>query len=86
MFLRGVSIFLLALLVSVHAVDFGTVEFPGKRVTVCRVDVRKGRLQLFHRDGNGQPFKRFPALAFIASRGGDLTAARGGNGPGIPAA
>ena len=52
-----------ALLGSARGVEFSTVEIAGKRVTVCRVDVRKERLQLFHRDGNGQPFKRFPALA-----------------------
>ncbi|MEO6755055.1 MAG: hypothetical protein ABIP85_25040 [Chthoniobacteraceae bacterium] len=60
---RFISIFLLVLLVSARAVEFSTVEIAGKRVTVCRGDVRKKRLQLFHRDGNGQPFKRFPALA-----------------------
>ena len=52
-----------ALLFSVRTVEFSTVEIAGKRVTVCRVDVRKERLQLYHRDGNGQPFKRFPVLA-----------------------
>ena len=34
--------------------EFSTVEIAGKRVAVCRVDVRKERLQLFYRDGNGQ--------------------------------
>ena len=60
MLLRLLSIFLVALLSTARAVEFSTVEIAGKRVTVCRVDVRKERLQLFHRDENGQPFKRFP--------------------------
>jgi len=66
-------IFLLALgilLGSARGVEFSTVEIAGKRVTVCRVDVRKERRQLFHRDGNGRPFKRFPALAdWLGQRG-----------------
>ena len=65
MLLRLLSIFLVALLSTARAVEFSTVEIAGKRVTVCRVDVRKERLQLFHRDGNGQPMHNsrlvFPA-------------------------
>jgi uncharacterized protein YigE (DUF2233 family) len=45
------------------AVTFSTVEVAGKRVTVCRVDVRKEQLQLFHRDEEGRPFRRFDRLA-----------------------
>ncbi len=57
-----------------HAVDFSTVEIAGKRVTVCRVDVRRERLQLFHRDENGQPFKRFaPLVDSLAKQGLALT-------------
>ena len=44
------------------AVDFSTVDVAGKRVTVCRVDVRKEHLQLFHRDEEGRPFSRFDRL------------------------
>jgi uncharacterized protein YigE (DUF2233 family) len=44
------------------AADFSTVETAGKRVTVCRVDVRTERLELFHRDESGQPFKTFDRL------------------------
>ncbi|NJM38712.1 MAG: hypothetical protein HC845_13060 [Akkermansiaceae bacterium] len=56
------------------AVEFNTVEFAGKRFTVCRVNVRKERLQLFHRDETGQPFKRFDRLApWLESRGQKLT-------------
>jgi uncharacterized protein YigE (DUF2233 family) len=53
--------------------EFSNVEFAGKRFTVCRVDVRKERLRLFHRDEKGQPFKRFNRLAsWIESRGQKL--------------
>ena len=64
----------LALLSQVSAVEFSTVEFAGKQFTVCRVNVRKERLQLFHRDDTGQPFKRFDRLApWLESRGQKLT-------------
>jgi len=63
----------LALTSYASAVEFSTVEFAGKRFTVCRVNVRKERLQLFHRDESGQPFKRFDRLApWIESRGQKL--------------
>src|SRR5881394_2610782 len=63
----------LALTSYASAVAFSTVEFAGKRFTVCRVNVRKERLQLFHRDESGQPFKRFDRLApWIESRGQKL--------------
>lgn len=65
---------LFALFVSARAVEFNTVEIAGKRVTVCRVDVKRDRLQLFHRDENGQPFKRFPPLVkWLEERGQRLT-------------
>jgi len=55
------------------AVELSTVEFAGKRFTVCRVNVRQERLQLFHRDDSGQPFKRFERLAaWLESRGQKL--------------
>ena len=73
MLARLISIFLFALLGTARGVEFSTVEIAGKRVTVCRVDVRKERLQLFHRDGNGQPFKRFPPLVkWLGERGQTL--------------
>lgn len=72
MLLRLIAIF--AVLCTAHAVEFSTVEIAGKRITVCRVNVKKERLQLFHRDENGQPFKRFPVLAdWLAKRGQTLT-------------
>ena len=55
------------------AIEISTVELAGKRFTVCRVDVRKERLQLFHRDDTGKPFKRFGRLAsWLESRGQKL--------------
>jgi len=79
MFPRIFPVLLFALTIGARAVEFGTVEIAGKRVTVCRVDVRKERLQLFHRDENGQPFKRFPALAdWLAGRERKLTFAMNG--------
>jgi len=45
------------------ALECSTTEFAGKRFTVCRVDVSKDHLELFHRDETGQPFKRFDRLA-----------------------
>ena len=63
----------LALTSHAIAVEFSTVEFAGKRFTVCRVNVCKERLQLFHRDESGQPFKRFDRLAsWLESRGQKL--------------
>lgn len=52
------------------ALDFSTVEFAGRRHTVCRVEVEKDKLQLFHRDERGLPFKRLKTLdAWLAGRG-----------------
>ena len=63
----------LALTRYASSVEFSTVEFAGQHFTVCRVNVRKERLQLFHRDDTGQPFKRFDRLApWIESRGQKL--------------
>jgi uncharacterized protein YigE (DUF2233 family) len=55
------------------AVDFSETQIAGKRVTICRVDIRKERLQLFLRDDTGQPFKRFERLAaWLQPRGQKL--------------
>ena len=63
----------LALLGTLSAVEFSDAQIAGKRVTVCRVDVRKERLQLFLRDDSGQPFKRFERLAaWLQPRGRKL--------------
>lgn len=66
-------IFWLFLAGNVAAIEYSTVEFAGKRITVCRVDLRKERLQLFHRDEAGQPFKRFDRLTpWLEARGQKL--------------
>lgn len=68
-----------ALINGASAVEFSTVEVAGKRVTICRVNVRKERLQLFHRDETGQPFKRFERLtAWLQPRGQKLVFAMNG--------
>lgn len=46
-----------------HGVEFSTASVAGKRATVCRVDLRKERLELFVRDDAGQPFKSFDGVA-----------------------
>ncbi len=64
---------ILTLIGTASAVEFSTVEIEGKRVTVCRVNIRKERLQLFHRDENGQPLKRFERLStWLQKRGEKL--------------
>lgn len=63
----------LILLNTASAVEYSTVEIAGKRVTVCRVNVRKERIQLFHRDETGKPFNRFERLtAWLQPRGQKL--------------
>jgi len=47
----------------VTAVEFSEIQIAGKRVTICRVSVRKERLELFLSDESGQPFKRFERIA-----------------------
>ncbi len=55
------------------AVEYSTVEVAGKRVTVCRVDLRAERLQLFHHDDAGQPFRHFGNLtSWLQGRGRKL--------------
>jgi uncharacterized protein YigE (DUF2233 family) len=63
-----------ALVCNVSGVEFSKAAIAGKPLTVCRVDLRKERLELFLRDDTGQPIKRFERLAgFIAARGRKLT-------------
>jgi uncharacterized protein YigE (DUF2233 family) len=57
-----------------EAAEFRAVEVAGKKVTVCRVDVKKEKLRLFHRDETGQPLKRLDRLAeWLAAQGQKLT-------------
>ena len=46
-----------------HGIDFEAVKIAEHKVTVCRVDVRTDKLQLFHRDEAGTPLKTFERLA-----------------------
>lgn len=64
---RFLSLFAVALAFcsSASAVEFSTANAAGKKLTVCRVDLRKERLQLFLRDDAGQSIKRFDRLAAI---------------------
>jgi uncharacterized protein YigE (DUF2233 family) len=65
---------LLGLIQSGFGVEFTSETAAGKRMTVCRVDVRRERLQLFLRDDSGQPIKRFKRLAdWLESKGKTLT-------------
>lgn len=55
------------------AVEFSTGEIAGKRITICRVNLRQERLQLFLRDEFGVPFKRFDRLEpWLETRGRKL--------------
>jgi uncharacterized protein YigE (DUF2233 family) len=54
--------FVLGLCAQLRAVETKTVLFEGKRMTTSFVDLEKERLQLFLRDDQGQPFKRFARL------------------------
>jgi uncharacterized protein YigE (DUF2233 family) len=64
---------LFAFVRSASSVEFSKAEIAGKPLTVCRVNVRKERLQLFLRDDTGQPIKRFERLAaLLQTRGQKL--------------
>jgi len=45
------------------ALECGEVVFRDSRSTVCRVDIRTDRLQLFLNDGSGRPFNSFRKVA-----------------------
>ncbi len=63
----------LALTGVASAVEVTNVEIAGKRVTVCRVNLKKERLQLLLSDETGLPFKRFDVLApWLLSHGQKL--------------
>ncbi len=57
-----ISLALWSLMAPLSAVEFSEVTVAGQRVTVCRVNVRKERLQLFLHDETGKTFKRFDHL------------------------
>jgi uncharacterized protein YigE (DUF2233 family) len=55
------------------AVEFTNAVIAGKRVTVCRVNVLKEKLELFLYDDRGMPFKSFAAVdESLQSRGRKL--------------
>jgi uncharacterized protein YigE (DUF2233 family) len=55
------------------AVEFSEAEIAGKRVTICRVNVRKESLQLFLYDQARLPFKSFEVIErSLKSRGQKL--------------
>jgi uncharacterized protein YigE (DUF2233 family) len=60
-----------AILKPATAVEFSKAEVGGKPLTVCKVNVRKERLQLFLRDEAGKPINRFDRLASILKVGGE---------------
>lgn len=63
----------LSLLARADAVEFSKIESGGKSYTVCRVNVRKERLELFLRDEKGQPLKRLDKVAaWLAPQGRKL--------------
>jgi uncharacterized protein YigE (DUF2233 family) len=45
-----------------RALEFSTAQAAGKPVTVCRVDLKTDRLEIFLRDQSGQFFKNFDAV------------------------
>ena len=58
---------------TVGASDFKEETVAGKRATVCRVNVRTERIELFLRDDAGQSFKSFEAIdGYLAKRGEKL--------------
>jgi uncharacterized protein YigE (DUF2233 family) len=58
---------------SAAAVEFTNAAIAGKRVTVCRINIRKEHLQLFLHDDTGRPFKSFDAIdRSLQSRGQKL--------------
>lgn len=62
-----------ALLSPAPAVEFSTDTAAGKKLTICRVDLRKEQLHLFLRDPAGQPLKTFAQLdALLKEKGKKL--------------
>jgi uncharacterized protein YigE (DUF2233 family) len=57
----------------VHAVEFATDSVAGKRITICRVNVKEEPLALFLRDEAGRPLKSFAGVeTWLATRGKKL--------------
>ena len=59
---------------NILAGEFSEARIAGKRVTVCTVDVRAERIDLFLRDDSDQPFKSFAAVeGYLTNRAQTLT-------------
>ena len=61
-YMRLVAAFISIAAGTTFAVETREVTFEGKRMTVSEIDLRKDQLQLFLRDDQGVPFKRFARL------------------------
>lgn len=69
----------LALCQSAVAAEISTVEFAGTKFTVCRVNIAKESLSVFHRDDKGAPLRSFVRLkSWLGSRGRAVTFAMNG--------
>ena len=67
------AVLVFSLLAPVRAVEFTTDTAAGKKLTICRVDLRKEQLHLFLRDPAGQPLKTFARLdALLKEQGKKL--------------
>jgi uncharacterized protein YigE (DUF2233 family) len=60
----------MALAARALAVEFSEEQIAGKQITVCRVNVRKEKLQLFLRDEHGVVWKRFDRLSTAVKKRG----------------
>ncbi|MHA3771905.1 phosphodiester glycosidase family protein [Verrucomicrobiota bacterium sgz303538] len=71
--LACIAFIVAALVAPAFAVEFSQAQINGKRATVCRVNLKKERMQLFLRDEKGQPLKSFEGvLRFLAPTGNKL--------------
>ncbi len=56
------------------AVECSKAEIDGKKLTICKVDVRKERMQLFLKDDAGRPLNRFDRVVkLLEGRGQKLS-------------
>jgi uncharacterized protein YigE (DUF2233 family) len=59
---------------NILAGEFSEARIAGKRVTVCTIDVRAQRIDLFLRDDSGRPFNSFAAVeGHLTNRAHTLT-------------
>jgi uncharacterized protein YigE (DUF2233 family) len=68
-----ICVITLGLAINAKAVEYSSVELDGKKITICKVNIQKERLELLHRDESGAPFKRFNKLSnWIETKGHKL--------------